>query len=50
VAADSVYGGVIMTQQPTQGDTVPSENLKNQLDPLIRTALAQNPPVIRTVP
>ena len=50
VAADGVYGGIIMTQQPTQGDTVPSENLKNQLDPLIRTALAANPPVIRTVP
>lgn len=50
VAADGVYGGIIMTQQPTQGDTVPSENLKNQLDPLIRTALAAHPPVIRTVP
>ena len=50
VAADGTYGAVIMTQQSTQGDTLPSENLKNQLDPLIRTALALNPPVIRTVP
>ncbi len=50
VAADGAYGGCIMTQQSTQGDTVPSENLKNALDPLIRTALAQHPPVIRTVP
>jgi CubicO group peptidase (beta-lactamase class C family) len=50
VAADGAYGGVIMTQQPLEGDTVPSENLKAQLDPLIRAALAQHPPVIRTVP
>jgi len=50
VTADGAYGGILMTQQPTQGDTVPSENLKAQLDPLIRTALAQNPPILRTVP
>lgn len=50
VEADGVYGGIIMTQQTLQGDTVPSENLKAQLDPLIRAALAQHPPVIRTVP
>lgn len=50
ITADGVYGGILMTQQSTQGDTVPSENLKAQLDPLIRAALAQNPPVIRTVP
>lgn len=50
ITADGAYGGVIMTQQPTQGDTVPSENLKAALDPLIRAALAQHPPVIRTVP
>jgi hypothetical protein len=38
-----------MTLQ-SQGTTMPSENLKAQLDPLIRAALAQHPPVIRTVP
>jgi CubicO group peptidase (beta-lactamase class C family) len=50
VAADGVYGGIIMAKQPIQGDTVPSETLKAQLDPLIRAALAQHPPVIRAVP
>lgn len=50
IMADGTYGGILMTQQPTQGDTVPSENLKAALDPLIRSALAQNPPVIRAVP
>lgn len=50
VTADGVYGGIIMTKQNTQGDTVPSEDLKAQLDPLIRAALAQHPPVIRAVP
>ena len=49
VAADGVYGGIIMTVQ-SQGNTVPSENLKAALDPLIRAALAQNPPVVRAVP
>jgi hypothetical protein len=29
---------------------VPSENLKASLEPLIRTALAGNPQVIRAVP
>ncbi|HJV49357.1 MAG TPA: serine hydrolase domain-containing protein [Geothrix sp.] len=50
VTADASYGAVIMTQQPVQGDLQPSESLKVQLDPLIRAALAQHPPVIRTVP
>jgi len=49
IAADHSHGGIIMTLQ-SQGNTLPSENLKAQLDPLIRTALAQHPPVIRTVP
>jgi CubicO group peptidase (beta-lactamase class C family) len=51
IAADSGYAAVIMTRQadlPTS--FVPSENLKAALDPLIRTALASNPRVIRTVP
>jgi CubicO group peptidase (beta-lactamase class C family) len=51
IAADSSYAAVIMTRQadlPTS--FVPSENLKAALDPLIRTALASNPRVIRTVP
>lgn len=50
VTADGVYGGIIMTKQTFQGTTRPSEDLKAQLDPLIRAALAQHPPVIRTVP
>lgn len=51
VAADSTYAGLIMTQQPDQPTSfVPSETLKSQLEPLIRAALVQNPPVIRTVP
>ena len=50
MAADGVYGGIIMTKQTLQGDTLPSETLKAQLDPLIRAALAQHPPVIRAVP
>lgn len=49
ITADGAYGGLIMTLQ-TQGNTLPSENLKAQLDPLVRTALAQTPPVIRKVP
>ncbi len=49
VAADGAYGAVIMTQQ-AQGTTVPSENLKAQLDPLIRAVLAQNPAILRSVP
>jgi CubicO group peptidase (beta-lactamase class C family) len=51
IAADSRYAAVIMTRQadlPTS--FVPSEILKATLEPLIRTALATNPPVIRTVP
>jgi CubicO group peptidase (beta-lactamase class C family) len=51
IAADSSYAAVIMTRQadlPTS--FVPSENLKASLEPLIRTALAGNPQVIRAVP
>lgn len=50
VTADGVYGAIIETRQSDQGKGVLSEGLKSQLDPLIRAALAQNPPVIRTVP
>lgn len=51
VAADSSYAGLIMTQQPDQPTSfVPSENLKATLGPLIRAALATNPPVVRAVP
>jgi len=50
VAADGSYAAVIMTRQPTVGSSGPSEILKGQLDPLIRSALTQNPPVIRSVP
>lgn len=50
VTADGAYGAIIETRQTNQGQYGPSENLKAQLDSLIRTALAQNPPVIRTVP
>ena len=51
IAADGTYAALIMTQQPDQATAfVPSELLKAQLDPLIRAALAGNPPVIRAVP
>lgn len=51
VAADGSYAALIMTKQAdTLGAILPSENLKVQLDPLIRAALAQNPPVIKTIP
>ena len=50
VAADSAYGAIIETRQPGQGQYAPSEHLKMQIDTLIRAALAQHPPVIRTVP
>ena len=50
VAADGTYGAIIETRQSNAGQYAPSENLKAQLDSLIRAALAQNPPVIRTVP
>ncbi|HEU4951888.1 MAG TPA: serine hydrolase [Holophagaceae bacterium] len=50
VAADGSYGAIIETKQSNQGQGGPSEDLKAVLDPLIRQALAQNPPVIRTVP
>jgi len=49
IAADGTYGGIIMTLQ-AQGNTLPSERLKAQLDPLVRAALVQAPPVIRSVP
>ena len=50
VAADGSYGAIIETRQSASGQYAPSENLKGQLDPLIRAALAQHPTVIRTVP
>jgi CubicO group peptidase (beta-lactamase class C family) len=51
VAADSSYAAVIMTQQADSPTVfLQSEDLKSQLDPLIRAALAANPPVVRRVP
>ena len=50
VAADGAYGAIIETRQSNPGQYAPSENLKGQLDALIRTALAQHPPVIKTIP
>lgn len=51
VAAEGGYAAVIMTRQPLQGMTQPSEALKAQLDPLIRQALAAGPiQVIRALP
>ena len=51
VAADGTYAAVIMTRQvDLWSSEIPSENLKNQLDPLIRTALATHPAILRTVP
>ncbi|HTL97924.1 MAG TPA: serine hydrolase domain-containing protein [Holophagaceae bacterium] len=50
VTADGAYGAIIETKQPAKGQYAPSENLKAQLDPLIRAALAAHPVVIRTVP
>jgi len=51
IESDSSYAALIMTQQAdAPASFVPSENLKAQLNPLIRAALASNPPVIRTVP
>jgi len=51
VTADGAYAAVIMTRQvDLWSSEVPSENLKIQLDPLIRAALASHPAVIRTVP
>lgn len=51
VAADGAYAAVIMTRQPLQGMTVPSETLKATLDPLIRQALASGSvQVIRPLP
>lgn len=49
IAADGAYAATIMTLQ-SQGNTLPSENLKAQLDPLIRAALTQGPPVVRPMP
>lgn len=51
VAADSSYAAVIMTRQPSDGSILPSENLKAQLDPLIRQALTSGTvTVVRAVP
>jgi hypothetical protein len=46
------YAALVLTRQDssTVEAFLPSENLKVQLDPLIRAALAKNPPVIRTIP
>jgi serine-type D-Ala-D-Ala carboxypeptidase/endopeptidase len=54
VAADGAYAAVIMTKQTSTGPgtgITPSENLKAQLDPLIRQALASGTvTVVRTIP
>lgn len=51
IASDSSYAGLIMTQQSdTSTSFIPSENLKAQLEPLIRAALALNGAIVRTVP
>ena len=45
------WAAIIMCQQPDAGGSfLPSENLKLQLAPLISTAIAQHPTVVRTVP
>jgi CubicO group peptidase (beta-lactamase class C family) len=52
VAMDGSFAALIITRQDSSMSEafLPSENLKLQLDPLIRAALAQHPPVIRTIP
>lgn len=52
VAMDGTYAGLVLTRQDSSLSEafLPSENLKTQLDPLIRAALAKNPPVIRSIP
>ena len=51
IEADSTYAAIIMTQQANLPTSfVPSEELKATIAPLIRAALASNPPVIRSVP
>lgn len=45
------WAAVLMCQQANQdSEGLPSENLKLQLVPLITAAVAQRPPVVRTVP
>jgi len=44
------YAACVMTRQPQQGNTEPSEVLKQTLAPLIRSALTSNPAVIRPLP
>ncbi len=45
------WAAIIMCQQPDASlSFLPSENLKLQLAPLIQAAVAQHPPVVRTVP
>ena len=45
------WAAIILCQQPdAAGSFLPSENLKLQLAPLISAAIAQHPPVVRTVP
>jgi CubicO group peptidase (beta-lactamase class C family) len=52
VAVDASYAGLVLTRQDSSMTEafLPTENLKVQLDPLIRAALAKNPPVIRALP
>jgi CubicO group peptidase (beta-lactamase class C family) len=51
IAGDGTYAALIMTQQADAPTAfLPSDDLKNRLDPLIREALATNPPVVRPVP
>lgn len=52
VAMDGSYAALVLTRQDSSQFEafLPSENLKTQLDTLIRTALAAHPPVIRTLP
>lgn len=45
------WAAIIMCQQPDAAlSFLPSENLKLQLAPLINAAVAQHPPVVRTIP
>lgn len=45
------WAAIIMCQQPDAAlSFLPSENLKLQLSPLIQAAVAQHPPVVRTIP
>lgn len=51
VGSGQTWAAVVLCQQPdAPASFLPSENLKLQLAGLIPAALAQNPPVVRTVP